>query len=180
MQMYIPAITLTNASLTVSDRSVQRDGYASSGAYPPTFIGDLDTTLTTIIPIDYPVRMTSIPVSDLTHIWRVGDVILKSNVTASTSPGWVNVTPGILSNRSIATGVTTTGSPTITGLSNIYGMEIGSYVTVDIGFPTTGPYKILRRTTTTVTINENANSSQTGVTVANRTAVFKAQPNIAL
>ncbi len=179
MSMYIPAVVLNNASLTTLDRCYHHDNYGGSGAYTPLIVGNLDTTLTTVIPVDFPCRKPSIPTTDLNHIWRVGDAIWNTGAAAGSSPGWVCTTAGILSNRSIATGVTTTGSPTVTGLANIYGMEIGGQVTISNGFATTGPFTIIRRTVSSITVNATATSDQSGVTIANQTAEFKAMANLA-
>lgn len=65
-------------------------------------------------------------------------------------------------------GVSTNLSPTITwsGTFNISDFNVGDFVTLSAGFASTViPYKILSKTTTSITVSVNATSSQTGITV---------------
>lgn len=77
---------------------------------------------------------------------------------------------GIITLRNAAAnltgGITTAGSPIITGLTTTSSWRVGDYVTVDKGLPATPAcYKILAVAATTLTIDTNAATSETAVTV---------------
>jgi len=63
-------------------------------------------------------------------------------------------------------GVTTVGSPIITGLTTTSNWRVGDYVTVDKGLPVAPAcYKILAVAATTLTLDTDAVTSETAVTV---------------
>ena len=63
-------------------------------------------------------------------------------------------------------GITTAGSPIITGLTTTSNWRVGDYVTVDKGLPVAPAcYKILAVGATTLTLDTNADTSETAVTV---------------
>ena len=61
-------------------------------------------------------------------------------------------------------GVTTNGSPIITGLTTTAYWRVGDYIIADKGFPTAN-IKIIAVAATTLTLDTNATSSETTVTV---------------
>ncbi len=63
----------------------------------------------------------------------------------------------------VATGISTTGSPIVTGLTG-HAFKAGDVVTVDKGFAA-GSQTVLTVTSTTVTVGNNANADTTGLTM---------------
>lgn len=63
----------------------------------------------------------------------------------------------------------------ITGMADTSDFNVGEYVTVSAGFPTTGPYKILSKSASSLTLDENSNSAQSNITVT--AAVMAAYPS---
>ena len=63
-------------------------------------------------------------------------------------------------------GITTAGSPIVTGLTTTSNWRVGDYVTVDKGLPVAPAcYKVLAVGATTLTLDTNAVTSETAVTV---------------
>ena len=66
-----------------------------------------------------------------------------------------------------STGDTDGSTGIITGMTDTSDFVVGTFVTVSAGFSsTTRPYRILSKTSTTVTLDKNSSSAQTNVTVA--------------
>lgn len=77
---------------------------------------------------------------------------------------------GLITLRNEATaltgGITTAGSPIVTGLTTTSYWRVGDYVTLDKGFPVApASYKILAVAATTLTLDTDADTSETAVTV---------------
>ena len=111
--------------------------------------------------------------------WGVGDIVWDPSPTASNPPGWVCVTDGTFSAATDNTGDTDGATGVITGMTDTSDFVVGDYVTVSAGFATTGPFRILTKTATSVTVNANSNAIQANVTVATPDPVFKAMANLA-
>ena len=117
--------------------------------------------------------------------WRNGDVVWKTDAAAGGSPGWVCTTSGTYSTATDNTGDTDGSTAVITGLadtsdfngSELDGTDSGDFVTVSAGFPA-GPFEILSKTSTTLTLDTNSNSSEVNVTVATVDPVFKTMANL--
>jgi hypothetical protein len=76
---------------------------------------------------------------------------------------------------------TATGTPAtdgtsgvISGITNSASVSVGMYVMVSAGFATTGPFVVLGAGTTSIVVNANSNSVQSGVTVSQGAPVFPA------
>jgi len=63
-------------------------------------------------------------------------------------------------------GITTAGSPIVTGLTTTAYWRVGDYVTLDKGFPVApASYKVIGVAATTLTLDTDADTSETAVTV---------------
>lgn len=96
----------------------------------------------------------------------VGDFVSMS--ASSFSPGTRAQVLGFRTNSTAVegAGISTNLSPIITGLANTSDFFKGDFVTVSAGFASTViPYKIIDKTSTSLTLSANATSSQTGITV---------------
>lgn len=67
------------------------------------------------------------------------------------------------------TGDTDGSTAVITGLTDTSDFTVGSYVSVSAGFPTTGPFEILSKDATSITIDTNSDSAESNVTVTQTT-----------
>jgi hypothetical protein len=108
-----------------------------------------------------------------------GTVVLNSSPAASGAPGWVCTTSGTFSAATDNTGDTDGSTGVITGMADTSDFNIGDYITVSAGFASTGPHKILSKTSSSITVNANSNSSQTNITVSTPDPVFSAMANLA-
>jgi len=70
------------------------------------------------------------------------------------------------------TGNTTISSPVITGLGSTGGINPGDYVLVSAGFEDIGRIRVLSKTVNTITLNRNAQSTQSGVTVTSQSKMY--------
>jgi hypothetical protein len=113
-----------------------------------------------------------------TGAWKQGDIIERTDVAAGGAAGWKCITTGTFSALSV-TGDTDGSTSTITNISDTSGVNVGDWVNVLAGFPTTGPHKVLSKTATTITLSTASNSAQSGVTVDTSYPVFKAMANLA-
>jgi hypothetical protein len=111
-----------------------------------------------------------------TGTWRQGEIIEGSDFAASTTMGDACVTSGTFSAFSDNTGDTDGSTGVITGMTSTSGLLAGQFVTLSAGFPTTGPYLVLAKTSTTITVDVNSNSAQSNITVSTPDPVFKALP----
>jgi hypothetical protein len=110
--------------------------------------------------------------------WKKGDLIFNSAAAAAGAAGWMCTSSGTFSTFTNATGQTNGSTNVITGMTSTSGLLVGDYVNVSAGFPTTGPYRVLAVTTTTITLDTNSNSAQNNITVDTPDPVFKAMANL--
>uniref|UniRef100_A0A6M3KXH3 Putative pectate lyase n=1 Tax=viral metagenome TaxID=1070528 RepID=A0A6M3KXH3_9ZZZZ len=113
-----------------------------------------------------------------TGTWKRGMRFWRSDATASASPGWICVTSGTYSAATDATGDTDGSTAVITGMEDTSDFYIGNYVTVSAGFPTTGPYRIISKAATTVTVETNSDSAQSNITVSTPDPVWKTMASL--
>ena len=114
-----------------------------------------------------------------TETWRRGQIVWRSDATTGEAPGWVCTTSGTFSVATDNTGDTDGSTAIITGMTDTSDFYIGDYVTVSAGFATTGPYQILKKTSTTITISVNSDAAVNNITVSTPDPVFKAMANLA-
>lgn len=110
---------------------------------------------------------TTIEVGTQRHNWSPG---------TGSSPGSICTTAGTVSTATDSTGDTDGSTATITGMTDTSDFYVGNYVSVSAGFPTTGPYKILSKTSTSITISTNSDSVQSNITVSCPAPVFQDLP----
>lgn len=114
-----------------------------------------------------------------TGTWHKGTIIDHFDAAPGEPSGWFCTSAGTFSAAADSTGRTDGSTNVITGMSDTSGFHVGEYVTVSGGLATTGPYIILEKTATTITINANSNSVQSNITVSTPDPVFKAMASIA-
>jgi hypothetical protein len=105
-----------------------------------------------------------------TGTWEKGDHLIGDDLSSGIAEK-ICYSSGTFSASTDSTGNTTNGSPIITGMTDTSDFNLGEYVTVSAGFAT-GPHKIIAITSTTITIDVNATSSRTNVTVSTPDPVF--------
>jgi len=110
--------------------------------------------------------------------WGIGDQIWKTAPAGAASPGWICTESGTFSAATDSTGDTDGSTAVITGMTDTSDFVLGQYVDVSAGFPTTGPYKIIKLTTTTMTIDTASNSAQSNITVDTSDPVWKAMADL--
>ena len=91
--------------------------------------------------------------------------------------GWMCTAAGTFGSATDSTGVTAIGSHVITGVTDTADFNVGDWVTVDKGIlyhP--GPFEILAKTASTITVNSAGDSVETNVTIATSDPVFEAMP----
>jgi len=111
--------------------------------------------------------------------WKLGWIIWNTSPSAGGAPGWVCVHSGTYGPATDNTGDTDGSTAVITGMTDTSDFNIGDYVDVSTGFPTTGPYRILAKTATTITLDTNSNSAQSNITVDTPTPTWKAMASVA-
>jgi hypothetical protein len=105
--------------------------------------------------------------------WSRGDIIEHSAPSTATTPGWVCTISGTFSAAS-TTGNTDGSTAVINSVADTSALFVGEYVTVSAGFASTGPYRILAKTSSTLTVDTASNSVQTGITISTTDPTFKA------
>lgn len=105
--------------------------------------------------------------------WHKGDQIWLADPAASTSPADFCVTAGTFSAATDNTGDTDGSTAVITGMADTSDFFVGEYVTCSAGFASTGPFMILAKTASTMTVGATSNSVQANITVATPDPVFK-------
>lgn len=112
--------------------------------------------------------------------YETGDIIYHSQTVAGGTEGWKCTTGGTIpfSSAYSQAGTATSGSPTITGLANTTLVLVGDYVSPSARWATTGPYKVIAKTASTLTLDVNANSSGSS-TITHFAPVFKALASVA-
>ena len=113
-----------------------------------------------------------------TGTYTIGNIIYDSTPVSSQPQGWTCTTSGTFSAATDATGDTDGSTAVITGMTDTSDFFIGEYATVSAGFASTGPYRILIITATTMTLDTNSNSAQSDITVSTTDPVFNALPNL--
>lgn len=108
-----------------------------------------------------------------------GDIVERTTPAAGFTPGWVCTTSGTFSTATDNTGDTDGSTAVITGMADTSGFLVGEYVTVSAGFATTGPFKIVAKTASSITVDTSSNSAQSNVTVATPDPIFKAMGALA-
>ncbi len=108
-----------------------------------------------------------------------GAILFDKLASASTAAGQVCSSSGTFSSATDATGDTTSGSATIAGMTDTSDFNVGDFVTVSAGFGTNSPlgetiFKILDIQSATITLDTASDSTQSNVTVATVSPVFKA------
>lgn len=106
--------------------------------------------------------------------YETGDIIYHSQTVAGGSEGWKCTTGGTIPDGTpySQAGTSTSGSPIITALANTTLVLVGDYVSPSAGFATTGPFKVIAKTSTTLTLNVNSNANASP-TVTHFAPVFK-------
>jgi hypothetical protein len=106
--------------------------------------------------------------------YETGDIIYHAQTVAGGSEGWKCTTGGTIpfSSAFSQAGTATSGSPTITGLADTSLALVGDYVSPSARWATTGPYKVIAKTASSLTLDTNANSSG-AATMTHFAPVFK-------
>jgi hypothetical protein len=133
----------------------------------PKFTDDEDTEWDVVTAI----RSAAEPT---TGTWTQGQIALHSAPVSSGPIGWVCLTSGTFSSATDATGDPDGSTAVIPGMTDTSDFNVGDWVTVSAGFPSAStPYKILSKTSTSVTLDTSSTSSQTDVTVATVDPTFE-------
>jgi hypothetical protein len=114
-------------------------------------------------------------VAPTSRTWDRGDVVWKSDPSASGTPGWVCVQGGTFETLSGVTGSITSGTPLLT-LNTVTGVKVGLYLTI-VGV--TGIKKVISMSGLVATLDSNADATVTGAAVAYSPAIFKAMADLA-
>ncbi len=110
---------------------------------------------------------------------RLGDQVWKTNPSSGTTPGWMCTHSGTFSAATDNTGDTDGSTAVITGMTDTSDFAAGNYVDVSAGFPTTGPYRIVNLTATTMTLDTASNAAASNITVDTSDPVWTAMANLA-
>jgi hypothetical protein len=110
--------------------------------------------------------------------WTRGRKFWKTNPVAGESPGWHCVESGSHSTATDNTGDTDGSTGVITGMTDTSDFNIGEYVTVSAGFATAGPFRIIAKTASSITVDANSTSAQSNVTVETPDPVWAAMANL--
>lgn len=131
--------------------------------------------------IDYPPvfhnsrRMGSASAAPTTGDWQQGDVIWRSNTSATlvanSNAHWVCTTSGTFS-AVAATGDTTNGSKVITNPSNMTNIFPGSFITVAGAGITNSLVTLVDTVANTITVTANATATLTGAAISASAPVF--------
>jgi hypothetical protein len=104
--------------------------------------------------------------------WQQGSVIWNYNANPTDGNFWVCTKSGTFSAFS-QTGNTDGATGTITNVPDTSGIAEDDWVTVSAGFPSAIiPYRVVKKTATTITVQVTSNSVQVGVTVATPDPLF--------
>jgi len=95
----------------------------------------------------------------LSGTWYVGDTITNSTPATGQAKGYVCTVSGTYGGGSSGAGTSTSGSPTITGLSSTAAIYVGDIVTASAGFATLTGLTVISKTSTSITVNRNANAT---------------------
>ena len=123
---------------------------------------------------------TAVPTANPTYgDYARADKVWSTTPTAGATPGWVCIESGTFGAATDNTGDTDGSTAVITGMADTSDFRYGSYVDVSAGFPATGPYRILQKTATTLTLDTNSDSAEANITVDTSDPLFKAMASLA-
>ncbi len=105
--------------------------------------------------------------------WRAGQRLYTASPSAGGSIGGVCINSGTNSSATDTGGSTDGSTGTITGMLDTSDFEVGHFVTVSAGMPSSSDrYMIKSKTIDSVTLDEDSTSAQAGVTVETESAVW--------
>jgi hypothetical protein len=110
---------------------------------------------------------------------RLGDIAWWTAPASGSPPGWICTHSGTFSDATDSTGDTDGSTAVITGMADTSDFAAGDYVDVSAGFATTGPYKILSKTSSTITLEVNSNAVASNITVNTSDPTWTAMANLA-
>lgn len=113
-----------------------------------------------------------------TGAWGIGDICWNAIPTAGGAPGWICVHAGTFGAATDNTGDTDGSTAVITGMTDTSDFLVGDYVDVSAGFPTTGLYRVVALTATTMTLDTNSDAAVDNITVDTSDPTFKAMANL--
>ena len=87
--------------------------------------------------------------------------------------GWVCTHSGAFGAATDNTGDTDGSTAVITGVTDTSDFNLGDFVDVTAGFPTTGPYEVKAKTATSLTISASSDSAESNITVDTSDPTFK-------
>jgi hypothetical protein len=114
--------------------------------------------------------------------WTRGDKVWFSDAAARTKGGSVCVQSGTFAQNSSPYsqgGTSTKGSPIVTALVSTALVLVGDYVACSAGFVTTGPFRVIAKTSTTLTLDTSADASASP-TVTHSPPVFEPMASLAV
>lgn len=108
-----------------------------------------------------------------------GDLIHMSQPSSGATPRNEYVTPGTIAYLTpySQAGTAAAGNQTVTGLANTTNVNLGDYMSPSAQFATTGPYKVLGKTSTSITLDTAATGSG-ATTLTHFAPVYKAEQNL--
>jgi len=108
--------------------------------------------------------------------WEQGDTLYNILPATGQPKGWVCTKTGTFGAFSEA-GTTTSGSPIVTGLTDTSDIYVGDFIDATAGFATLTILRVIAKTSTTITVDRNANASG-AVTLSTTDPVWTAMPNL--
>jgi len=180
---YSADVDVANAYNVLLNRCVRRYETNPAEVWNPATIGDLAATKTTIIPAEQKFDASpATKAADFTRvsIWEVGMRAYYTAPVAGGYQGWVCVAPGGIGGSGGVTGNTDGSTGVITNMSSVTWIYPGTWVTVTNGFPTTGPFKVLAVTATTITVDATSDTAEVVETIDNSLPTFAEMPSLRL
>jgi hypothetical protein len=110
--------------------------------------------------------------------WQQGDRAFSLNSAVGEPSGWVCTHSGTFGAQTDSTGDTDGATGVITGMTDTSDFAVGMFVDVSAGFVSTGPYEILAKTASSITIKVNSNAAVNNITVDTSDPVFTAMANL--
>ena len=159
------------------NKCLRRQGFYGEYVLNPSVIGNLSASKVHIIPAEEFWAASPTSASTIASPWELGMRVYQSDALLSGTDGnqgWVVATPGSIGGGYTLTGDTDGATAVITGitLAESQLIPVGNYVSVTAGFPTTGPYKIIAATTSSITLDTNSNAIAAGITIETMAPVF--------
>jgi hypothetical protein len=121
----------------------------------------------------------SLPLAPTAGTATQGDIVWRADATSGQLAGWMCTHSGTFGAATDNTGDTDGASNVITGMTDTSDFAVGDYVDVSAGFASTGPYRIIAITATTITINALSNAAVNNITVDTSDPVWTAMANLA-